>query len=496
MSAKTNKNTVRAAVYCRISKDPTGKRAGVERQEKECRELAKRLKWPVARVYVDNDISAYKRKRRPEYEELLADIESGAINAVIAWHPDRLHRQPIELERYIDICDRRRVQNHTVQAGLWDLSTPSGRAVARTLGAWGHYESEHKSERIKAAQLERALAGRHQGGSRCFGYEGGKEADGGGMIVREHEAAEIRRLADAVIRGESLRSLAREMNERGVPTVKGKQWSSAHLSRMLVRPRLAGLRSHNGQIVGKGCWPAILDRETWDAVVAVLSDPKRCVGGSGRRGPVPTSLGTAIYLCGVCNEPRLRLGRTNSRQPAYKCGNVGMDSSMGHVSRNAAKLDAYVEGALLERISQPGVIEALCAMVDSDDAELAKLRKEQASIRPRIKKATQMWTTGVMDDEQFAEASRDLHARDDEITAVLTAANLRSPLDVLLGVDSIEKAWDKILTMGQKRAILAEVLTVTVMPTTRGGRAPDGSYFDTRSILVAPTDRARSVLKS
>lgn len=48
--------------------------------------------------YVDNDVSADSGKPTPEYQRLLADIESGVVYSVIVWHQDRLHRQPIELE--------------------------------------------------------------------------------------------------------------------------------------------------------------------------------------------------------------------------------------------------------------------------------------------------------------------------------------------------------------------------------------------------------------
>jgi hypothetical protein len=78
-----------------------------------------------------------------------------------------------------------------------------------------------------------------------------------------------------------------------------------------------------------------------------------------------------------------------------------------------------------------------------------------------------------------------LRDRDKEITAMLTAANRRSPLDVLLGAESVEQMWHDVLTLGQQRAILAEVLTVTVQPTTGGGRAPDGSYFNAASVDIA-----------
>jgi site-specific DNA recombinase len=67
--------TRRAAIYCRISRDRIGAGLGVERQETECRELAARLGWTVAVVYVDNDISAYSGKARPGYRALLEDLK-------------------------------------------------------------------------------------------------------------------------------------------------------------------------------------------------------------------------------------------------------------------------------------------------------------------------------------------------------------------------------------------------------------------------------------
>jgi DNA invertase Pin-like site-specific DNA recombinase len=57
-----------AVIYTRISKDRTGAGLGVERRTEDCRELADRLGLTVADVLTDNDMSAYKRKKRPGYE--------------------------------------------------------------------------------------------------------------------------------------------------------------------------------------------------------------------------------------------------------------------------------------------------------------------------------------------------------------------------------------------------------------------------------------------
>lgn len=483
----TSTEPLRTALYLRISEDRRDG-AGVERQEKECRELADRLGWHVTAVFTDNDTSAYNGRPRPGYGTLLDSIRSGQTEAVVCWHSDRLHRQPKELEPYIELCDKHGVQNAAVRAGKVDLTTASGQLNARMLGAVAYFESQHKAERIRSAHRQIAENGQFHGGMRPFGYEPD------GVAVREEEAAEIRRVAQAVICGQSLRSLALELNERGMSSVTGVRWSSARLRQTLLRPRMAGLREHHGKIY-QACWKPILSRETWEAVKAILEDPKRRSGGGGRRGPIPTALGTGLYVCGVCNEPRLRLGRTAASTPRYRCANADLTPGQGHVARRADTLDAYVEDVLLRKISRPGVVEAMCAVIDTDDAELAGLRAEQVTIRPRLNKAANRYAANEIDDEQFAIVSKTLRDRDNEITAMLTAANMRSPLDVLLGAESVQQMWDDVLTMGQKRAILAEVLTVTVKSTGRsGGRFAGGGYFNPEAVDIKLTERAQACL--
>jgi len=94
-----------AAIYARISSDPEGDRLGVSRQREDCEALAARRGWPVAEVYVDDDRSAYSGKPRPEYRRMLADISAKAVDAVLVYNLDRLHRQPRELEAFFDVGD-------------------------------------------------------------------------------------------------------------------------------------------------------------------------------------------------------------------------------------------------------------------------------------------------------------------------------------------------------------------------------------------------------
>ncbi len=95
-----------AAIYCRISQARDGSTLGVDRQEPPARALCERLGWKVERVFIDNDLSAYRGKRRPDFEEMLACAKERRIGAIAAWDADRLTREPRENEDLIDLAEQ------------------------------------------------------------------------------------------------------------------------------------------------------------------------------------------------------------------------------------------------------------------------------------------------------------------------------------------------------------------------------------------------------
>ena len=126
------------------------------RQIEDCERLAERKVWSIAALYVDDDVSAWSGKRRPEYARMLADLETGTINGLLVYDLDRLHRQPSELESFIDLCQRLGLTNVASVSGDIDLTTADGQFQARILGAVAKKESDDKSRRIR-----RRLCGDH-----------------------------------------------------------------------------------------------------------------------------------------------------------------------------------------------------------------------------------------------------------------------------------------------------------------------------------------------
>jgi DNA invertase Pin-like site-specific DNA recombinase len=259
--------TKRAAIYQRISRDD-GSALGVQRQEAENRALAEQLGWEIVEPpFTDNDISAFKGARRPAFEELVEAIKDGRIDGVIAWHPDRLTRRPSELEALIDLLEANNVAVATCSAGTYDLTSPAGRMNARIVGATARYESEQKAARLRSQRAQLATSGGFMGGPRPFGFERN------GVDHEPVEAQAIRDAAEAILDGRSLSSVSAEF-------FGGR--ARASVKRILVSPRIAGLRQHRGSVVGRASWAAIIDEATWRRVVDELTDPRRRIEGVAR----------------------------------------------------------------------------------------------------------------------------------------------------------------------------------------------------------------------
>src|SRR5437899_5760492 len=77
--ADGGKTMAPVAVYLRISRADEDDRRGVERQRKDCLRLVKARGWTVkdGLMFIDNDVSAYSRKARPEWVRMLTAIEAG-----------------------------------------------------------------------------------------------------------------------------------------------------------------------------------------------------------------------------------------------------------------------------------------------------------------------------------------------------------------------------------------------------------------------------------
>jgi DNA invertase Pin-like site-specific DNA recombinase len=461
-------NGRRAAIYTRISNDKEGGGLGVQRQEEDCRTLAKDLGWVVVEVYQDNDISAYQRKKaRKGYNAMLKALEAGEVNAVLAWHTDRLHRRTAELETFINVIEATGAAVQTVRGGVLDLASPDGRMVAKFHGAIAQREVEHGRDRVARAKEQAAAAGKYRGGPRPFGYEQD------GLTLRVQEADAVRWASQQLIAGQSLRSIAREMTSRGIRTTQGKlPIDEINLRNILLRPRNAGLMEQRGAVVGKGNWDPILDADAWRAVVAILKDPARVK----TTGSEPKWLGSNLYLCGTCCG-KVRASMSSDGRRVYRCL-VGR-----HVSRDQEGTDEVVLATVAEVLRTSDVLTIVGIKSDKD---VSALRDEANVLRARRDQLALDYAEGLLDGQQLKTASRILDDKLADIDSQITdAASSSGMADLAASPDPGQLFLNA--SLARKRAIINSVAVVTLTPAKKGrpkGWTPGQPYFDPKTIDI------------
>src|SRR5687767_14633576 len=96
-------------IYARISQDYDGDggERSVESQEEDCRDAIEdeHDDWQVGKVFKDPAKSAWNPKvERPQFNQLMARLESGEADGVMVYDLTRFTRKPIEGERLLALA--------------------------------------------------------------------------------------------------------------------------------------------------------------------------------------------------------------------------------------------------------------------------------------------------------------------------------------------------------------------------------------------------------
>ena len=436
---------MRTGIYLRQSLDREGTGLAVARQRKDCLALCASKGWePVE--YVDNDVSATSAKRRPAYTRLLADIEAGSIGAVITWDLDRLHRQPMELERFIALAERKGIALATV-GGEADLSTDNGRLFARIKGAVARSEMERKSARQKAAAVQRAELGKPWGPRRRFGFEDD------GITHRKSETKIVRRMYADLLAGVSQGQIKRDLNTQGILTTMGNTWGQSSVRQMLLSPRNAGLRSYRGEIVGPGTWKPIVSEDVWRAAVESM----KATPWSTSRAPKYLLVGLA--RCGVCGGP-ISSAWDNRHARKYVC------RTNYCTGRSAEAVEELVEAVVVGRLSRE---DARSLLVVDNSENIRELQSEASALRKRSKQIAVEFADGELSASQLRAVNERINQRITDVEGRMvrnSAADLLSPL---LDSADVGRAWAR-LDVARKRAVVGVLMEVRIKTTIKGSR--------------------------
>ncbi|MEU0786986.1 recombinase family protein [Streptomyces sp. NPDC006173] len=469
---------------------------GIGRQEEDGRALAARLGWKIVKVIPEDDTSAFKRRAirlpdgttalrtvRPGFRAVLDGLASGEFDGLIADDLDRVARDPRDLEDLIDVVESPRPRPNipvTSVTGSLRLDTEADISMARVMVTIANKSSRDTARRVARKHEELAAEGKPGGGGfRPYGFTAKSRTpiDAEVKIVREIAArllgtwdgwtAEQRAKINPGV-GESLTSIANDLNRRGLPTATGVPWSDRSVRSVVSKASIAGLREHRGEVVGKAIWPAILEPPVWEQVVARLAGRNRVVDLTLQRWL------TGVLRCSNCQH--MLRGWSGNNGHRYWCATP--EGGCGKIAVKASFAEDEIERQVLDLLSQPDVIRSLRTLADTERTDAARV--ELAEDEDQLRQMAGMWARREITFIEYTEARRIVEIRVKESRALLISRAPRVLRRLLAG--NVAEGWEGLTPADKRDVVLALVPGYDVLPHDRSM----GNRFDPGRLVPFP----------
>jgi len=224
------------AAYCRVSTDKTDQLNSLETQKEFFLEYTKRTGDNLIKLYADEGISGTKIKNRKEFQRMLADAEKGLFDMVVVKDISRFARNTVDLLQSVRRLKSLGIETQFLTANMTSMG--NSEFVLTIFGALAQEESANTSKRIKFGKKMNAEKGRVP--NIVFGYDK-TIGDYFNLSINENEAMAIRQIFQWYTEeGYGGSKIANMLNERGIKTKRGNNWSQNSVCRILTNEIYTG----------------------------------------------------------------------------------------------------------------------------------------------------------------------------------------------------------------------------------------------------------------
>lgn len=439
-----------ASIYVRLSREARDSNLSLAGMIGDARRHAVTHGYEVKAVHVDDGISGAVRDRQ-EFVAWLEDARLGRVDALVTYHADRLTREGVNVAAMVlDVVEGKdSTTGRVVRPPVRLLSADGLDSRDEDAFRWrfviaaevARAERKRIQERNLATKERLKKAGRFPGGVVPYGCRVEARVDESGaagkyLVINEEEAAVLRDAADRLMRGDSIRSVCRWLNESGHRTRAGALWQRTTLHSTLLRDPI--LEHVFTLAEGRALRERLKPKEHGQPI------PR-----GGR--PNKYLLAGGLAKCATCGQSMTTAGTQGRGNLRYVC--IGMSkgqSTSGCATIKAEALDARIEYEFLERYgdkyglemrvtvegpegldeaerASKAAQEALMADLTEENlraAQDARQRLEELQSQP-VTRNEEIWTT----DETFGETWRaaDIPGRSELLSQALAAPVVIQP---------------------------------------------------------------------
>jgi site-specific DNA recombinase len=235
---------MRYIAYCRKSTDEKTKQIlSIESQRNELKEYADREGIEV--VDYLTECKTAKSPGRLVFNKLLGLIESGSVDGILSWHPDRLARNSIDGGKIIYLLDTGVLKDLKFPTLQFD-NTPQGKFMLSIAFGQSKYYVDNLSENVKRGNRHKLKLGIWPNKA-PFGYINDKNTKT--IHVNKEEAEIVKGAYELFSLGDkSFTEIAYFMFNGGITKGDGQPLKVNQVKRMLTRTFYVGQLKYGGEI--------------------------------------------------------------------------------------------------------------------------------------------------------------------------------------------------------------------------------------------------------
>ena len=278
-------------IYCRKSSEEEERQIlSIEAQLTELREYAKQQGLFIVREFAESQSA--KAPGRPIFNQMVAELEQGNAQGIVAWNPDRLARNSIDGGRIVYLVDTGAIQSLKFPTH-WFEPTPQGKFMLSVAFGQAKYYTDNLRENILRGIRQKIRRG-ELSAKAPLGYL--NEPRLRTIVPDPVKFPKVKEALEAYATGDyTLTAFARKMFSLGLVGRSGEMVHLSSIVRMLTNPFYYGHFQYRGE-VHQGSHEPMIAKKLFDQIQQALRDNGKPRKKRGDKGFVFKGLAK----CGEC----------------------------------------------------------------------------------------------------------------------------------------------------------------------------------------------------
>ena len=447
---------MQAAAYARYSTEHQTS-SSIAYQMRKIEEYCDSHGITVSARYADEAMSG-TNTQRPAFQSLCQDAALRKFDAVVIYEISRGSRDVSDWFGFRKQMAVLGVQVISVEDHIGDILNPADYLTELITVGLGQHHVLTSRQKSMDSIATKAKTGQFLGGTPNYGYD----IVDGRYVINPAEAKIVRKIYRMYAAGKSYGEILSAIGE--VRGRRGKVMGKNSLYYLLRNERYIGVYSwckYHHKIMGKYAGnlpnenavriedsiPAIIDKDTWEAVQMRMDDKKHRACNKAKR----SYLLSGLIECTECGASYVGHTSTNSRGYStryYCCGNKYRNHTCHSQNINAEELEVFVVQNLrqyLANLDYEQMAQQIASQINGATADLKEERKELADIIFQLENGTKAILKGI-DYPELQEEMLRLRVRKSELEDIIRRGREKNPVSVEKLVQLFRDAMERLDT--------------------------------------------------